>query len=119
VKSHQTLYADGDALELVCSLGVRERTSVMRLTPSWGPPVASWYLRLRQRSGTGPLWGLVRVEVALTPDLEADGGLTRRADEVSRWILAERAPLALPDDRWDRMVYGIRDCEEYLRAVAL
>jgi hypothetical protein len=37
---------------------------------------------------------------------------------VSRWILAERAPLALPDARWDRMVYGIRDCEEFLRATA-
>ena len=25
--------------------------------------------------------------------------------------------LALPDGRWDKMVYGIRDCEEFLRAV--
>jgi hypothetical protein len=41
-----------------------------------------------------------------------------RADEVSRWIMAEASPLALPDARWDKMVYGIRDCEEYLRAVA-
>jgi hypothetical protein len=63
--------------------------------------------------------GLVRVEVARTPELEASvGAITRRADEVSQWILAERAPLALPDARWDRMVYGIRDCEEYLRATA-
>jgi hypothetical protein len=41
----------------------------------------------------------------------------RRADEVSRWILAEVAPVALPDGRWDKMVYGVRDCEEFLRAV--
>jgi hypothetical protein len=26
-------------------------------------------------------------------------------------------PLALPDSRWDKMVYGVRDCEEFLRAV--
>ena len=26
-------------------------------------------------------------------------------------------PLALPDGRWDKMMYGIRDCEEFLRAV--
>ena len=25
--------------------------------------------------------------------------------------------LALPDGRWDKMVYGIRDCEEFLKAV--
>jgi hypothetical protein len=63
--------------------------------------------------------GLVRIEVARTQELEGSAtAMTRRADEVSRWILAERAPLALPDARWDRMVYGIRDCEEYLRATA-
>jgi hypothetical protein len=42
---------------------------------------------------------------------------TRRADEVSRWILAEVAPVSLPDGRWDKMVYGVRDCEEFLRAI--
>ena len=30
---------------------------------------------------------------------------------------ALRVVLALPDGRWDKMVYGIRDCEEFLRAV--
>jgi DNA-binding NarL/FixJ family response regulator len=43
--------------------------------------------------------------------------LTARANLISRWILAEASPLALPDGRWDKMVYGIRDCEEFLRAV--
>ena len=28
-----------------------------------------------------------------------------------------RKPVALPDNRWDKMVYGVRDCEEFLRAV--
>ena len=46
-----------------------------------------------------------------------DGVLGERADEVSRWILAEASPLALPDARWDKMVYGVRDCEEFLRAI--
>jgi len=63
--------------------------------------------------------GLVRVEVALTREVESSAAtLSTRAADVSRWILAERAPLALPDARWDRMVYGIRDCEEFLRATA-
>ena len=46
-----------------------------------------------------------------------DDSRSRRADEVSRWILAEVSPVALPDGRWDKMVYGVRDCEEFLRAV--
>jgi hypothetical protein len=45
------------------------------------------------------------------------GEIGERANEVSRWILAEASPLALPDSRWDKMVYGVRDCEEFLRAV--
>ncbi|MFN8571877.1 MAG: hypothetical protein U0132_07455 [Gemmatimonadaceae bacterium] len=115
VKSHHTLYAQGEALRIIASLGESQRTRVFRIEPTWGPAVASWYLRVRRSSGMDPLWGLVRVEVAL-PDKADQAVLADRADLVSRWILAERAPLALPDGRWDRMAYGVRDCETFLRA---
>jgi hypothetical protein len=77
--------------------------------------VASWYLRLRDTPGHDPLWGLVRVEIAQPS--AGDGAVGERADEVSRWVFAEAAPPALPDARWDKMVYGVRDCEEFLRAI--
>ena len=112
VKSHRRLYAEGDAIETVFRLRRGERTSVFRVESSRRTPVASWYLRLRDADGHEPMWGLVRVETADTP------GAVGRADEISRWILAETAPLSLPDARWDKMVYGIRDCEEYLRAIS-
>lgn len=118
VKSHRTLYVEGPALDRVFRLRRGERSSVFRIPSSRRTPVASWYLRLRDPAGHDPLFGLVRVEAA---DAEHAGepreALTARADRLSRWILAECAPLALPDGRWDRMMYGIRDCEEYLRAV--
>ena len=114
VKSHRTLYAEGRALDVVLGLAHRERSSVFRVTSRRRTAVASWYLRLRDATDHDPLWGLVRVEIADTLDAAAVGA---RADTVSRWILAEAAPLALPDGRWDKMVYGIRDCEEFLRAV--
>jgi hypothetical protein len=116
VKSHRTLYAEGDALSVVLGLRHGERSSVFRITSAKRTTVASWYLRLRDHSDHDPMWGLVRVEVRM-PDVAAAGGIRERANEVSRWILAEASPLALPDSRWDKMVYGIRDCEEYLRAV--
>ena len=118
VKSHRTLYADGDALRVVLALGCRERSSAFRIARSWRTPVASWYLRLRDPMGHDPMWGLVRVEIA---DPSRTGGdaarLGERADEVSAWVLAEATPLSLPDARWDKMAYGVRDCEEFLRAV--
>ena len=67
---------------------------------------------LRETEGRDALWGLVRVEMRVT----ARETLTERADELSRWLLAESSPLAAPDPRWDRMAYGIRSAEEFLRA---
>ena len=116
VKSHRTLYAEGDALQSVFRLRRGERSSVFRITSPKRTPVASWYLRVRDASGHDPMWGLVRVEIA-QPNRTDEPVIGHRADEVSCWIFAEAAPLALPDSRWDKMVYGIRDCEEFLRAV--
>ena len=118
VKSHRTLHVSDSDLGVLLSLRHRQRTSVFRIAPTRRAAVLSWYLRLRDADGRDPFFGLVRVEVAaedrfLTrPELVAE-----RADQVSRWLLAEATPLALPDARWDKMVYGIRDCEEFLRAV--
>jgi hypothetical protein len=117
VKTHRTLYAEGGALNVVLGLGHRERSSVFRITSPKRTTVASWYLRLRDPAGHDPMWGLIRVEVA-HPAPENAHAIGAHADEVSRWILAESSPLALPDARWDKMVYGIRDCEEFLRAIA-
>jgi hypothetical protein len=115
VKSHRTLYADGDELQHVFELRRGERSSVFRITSPKRIPVASWYLRLRHPAGHDPLWGLVRVEIAQPS--AGDHPVGERADEISRWVLAETAPLSLPDGRWDKMVYGVRDCEEFLRAI--
>ena len=116
VKSHHTMYAEGESLATVLSLGASERSSVFRVASAKRTPVASWYLRLRDRAGFDPMWGLVRVEVAMPSGTNVDR-IGARADEISRQILAEVSPLALPDARWDKMVYGVRDCEEFLRAV--
>ena len=112
VKSHRTLYAEGAALNIVLGLARGERSSVIRIAPRGRSEVLSWYLRLRATEGRDALWGLVRVEMCVIekPKIPA------RADELSRWLLAESSPLAAPDPRWDRMAYGIRSAEEFLRA---
>ncbi len=112
IKSHRRLYAEGDAFGVLAALAAGERSSIFRVSPRSRHPVASWYLRMRKPAGRDTLFGLVRVEAAKTDDISA------RADEISRWILAEGAPLALPDGRWDKMAYGIRDTEEFLRAIS-
>jgi hypothetical protein len=112
IKSHRTLYVEGPALRVVLCLAKGERSSVFRVSPRLRNSVMSWYLRLHSHDGHDALWGLVRVEMSECNDP------TERADEISRWILAETNPLALPDGRWDKMSYGIRDVEEFLRAIS-
>lgn len=116
IKSHRTLYVAGDAVGVLASLRVGQRTTAFAITSPRRTTVLSWYLRLRDPEGREPMFGLVRLEVALR-DGEPSAALTARLDAVSRGVLAERAPVALPDRRWAVMSYGIRDCEEYLRAV--
>lgn len=111
VKSHRTLYATPESLGVITALAVGMRTASFEIRPKHRTTVASWYLRLRDPRGRDPLFGLVRVEIA------RDSWSADRADQVSRWVLAERAPVSLPDKRWSTMAYGIRDCEEYLRAL--
>lgn len=112
IKSHRRLYAEGDAFRVLVALRAGERSTVFRVSSRSRHPVASWYVRVRAATGRDALFGLVRVESAETVDVSA------RADELSRWIIAEGSPLALPDGRWDKMAYGVRDAEEFLRAIS-
>jgi hypothetical protein len=69
----------------------------------------SWYLRVwPPQQGADALGSLMRVEAprATAPDT---------VDEISRWILAERAPLAKPDPRWPAMIYPIHYVEKILK----
>jgi len=112
IKSHRTLYVEDDALRIVLGLEKGERSSVFRVSPRSRNSVMSWYLRLRDAKGHDPMWGLVRVEVA------ESNRPSERADQISTWVMAETSPLSLPDGRWDKMAYGVRDCEEFLRAIS-
>ncbi len=110
VKSHRTQYLAPDAMSAVLAMTGARRSAVFKpLRPDVGS-VFSWYLRLRPPVGHDIYWGLARIEARAEPEsLEL-------ADEVSRWLLDETAPLALPDPRWHVMLYPIRDCEQFLRA---
>ena len=112
IKSHRTLYTDGDRLEPILALRAGQRSRVFALEAATRVRVASWYLRLRDPGGAGPLHGLVRVEAAVI-----DEPVGPRADQISALVLAERQPLSRPDPRWDVMAYPIRDVEAVLKAV--
>jgi hypothetical protein len=117
VKSHARLYIPDEALPVLHALKAGERTSVIAaLGDDQRVRFYTWYLRLRSAAGRDPFFGLIRAECGVQEmsELLAE----RHATSTSQWLLAERAPIAKPDARWDVMPYAIRDCEVYLRAVA-
>jgi hypothetical protein len=109
-KSHSILPFDGADLEQYLRLPCAHRSSIYAPATRSLAPVRAWGLRLWPWEGKDLLHGLVRVEVA--PVNES----TERANEISRWIMAERAPVSAPDRRWDRLLYGIHSVEQYLKA---
>ncbi len=112
IKSHRAQYFTGGELETALTLPAARRTSVFRPRGRARHEVYSWYLRLWPWEGNDLLYGLLRVEARAHPETVA------RASAISCWLMAERAPVATPDARWDRLLYPIHDVETYLRSRA-
>lgn len=110
IKSHDTQFLDGPDLEVALTLPAGHRTSVFARAVGERERVYTWYLRLWPWEEHDLLYGLVRIERAPTDQAVAE------ASAVSRWLLAERAPLAAPDERWDRLIYPVRQVEAYLQS---
>lgn len=112
VKSHGAQYFTGPELERALTLAERCRTSVFRPRGRARHEVYSWYLRLWPWEGNDLLYGLIRVEARAHPETVGS------ASAVSGWLARERAPMSLPDARWDRLLYPIWDVESYLKTRA-
>lgn len=110
IKSHSALPFEGDDLVRYLRLPAGHRTSVFAAEQNEVAPVYSWALRLWPWEGKDLLHGLIRVEAAPT------GETLARVETLSRWLMAERAPISAPDLRWDRLVYGIRGVELVLKS---
>ncbi len=111
-KSHSTLPFEGTDLEQYLRLPCGHRSSVFAPATRSMALVRAWGLRLWPWDGKDLLYGLIRVEVAPC------NGSTEQADAISRWIMADRAPVSAPDRRWDRLLYGMYSVEQYLKARA-
>jgi hypothetical protein len=113
IKSHGAQFFTGMDLERALTVPAAHRTSVFRARGGHARnEVYSWYLRLWPWEGNDLLYGLLRIEA------RADAATIAGATVTSGWLLSERAPLATPDARWDRLLYPLHDVETYLKARA-
>lgn len=109
IKSHHAYYFDPLEQNMIYNLKKGERTSVFQ--PE-NENIFSWYLRLHESKNGGLDFGIIRIEIP------ANEALLNKVDEISSWILLERNPVAFPASRWDRMIYPIKYCEDYLKSKA-
>ncbi|HUL03969.1 MAG TPA: hypothetical protein VLV16_12145 [Gemmatimonadales bacterium] len=112
IKSHAAQYFEGEALTRALTIPDHHRSSVFQPRGRARHEVYSWYLRLWPWEGNDLLFGLVRVEARAHADTVAT------ASRIAGWLVRERAPVATPDRRWDRLLYPMHDVETYLRARA-
>ena len=115
IKSHQACYFDFETQYKIYTMEKGQRSSVFQPEDKNGQKenVFSWYLRLHsdKRSGVND-FGIIRVEIPAKEEL------LKRVDEISSWILLETKPVGFPASRWDRMIYPIKYCEDYLKSKA-
>lgn len=118
IKSHNTVYFSPEEQFKIYSMKAGERSSIFVpiAKNNKEKEVYSWYLRLHERKNKGDAnFGIVRVEIPQSSELVNDV-LVDTVDMVSKWILLEKNPVAFPASRWDRMIYPIKYCEDYLKS---
>jgi hypothetical protein len=113
VKQHETQFLEGEDQLVALTLPEGSRSSVFARETEGGAVTHSWYLRLWPWTGEDLLHGLVRVERLAGATVDR-----HEVERVSRWLLAERAPIAGRDPRWDRLLYPVHEVETMLWAQA-
>lgn len=122
IKNARKFFFEGDEARMLLDLEAGKRTTAF--VPPWRAERvragrseeerASWYVRMWPSSasseGADATSGLIRVEMDVP-----FSGQTEIFDEVSRWIMAEKAPLAKPDFRWASMIYPVHYVEKILK----
>ena len=92
------------------------RGAVMRITNTVGDdkmPKYSWFVRLRSSALADPEFGLVRA----TTIAENDEDAVRRADAYSARLIDERLPVTFPADNWDKLIFPMKLCNDYLNSM--
>ncbi|EKE03943.1 MAG: hypothetical protein ACD_20C00126G0004 [uncultured bacterium] len=110
IKSHHVYYFSSKEQNEIFNLKKGERTSVFQPEKE---NIYSWYLRLHESKSSGSIdFGIIRVEIPAKEELLS------QVDTISSWIMLETNPIAFPASRWDRMIYPIKYCEDYLKSKA-
>jgi hypothetical protein len=72
-----------------------------------------WYVRLRKTKQAVPEFGLLRCMIVAEDEVAASAW----ADAVSTRLLDERIPVTFPAHDWDRLIFPVKLCQDYLESM--
>jgi hypothetical protein len=73
----------------------------------------TWFTRLRQKAQAGPEFGLLRTTIIADNDQDA----IERANAFSSCIVEERLPVTYPAENWDKLIFPLKLCNDYLESM--
>ena len=92
------------------------RGAVMKITNTVGTdpmPKYSWFVRLRSSAQADPEFGLIRATCIAQDDADA----IKRSDAFSARLIDERLPVTFPADNWDKLIFPMKLCNDYLNSM--
>ncbi len=108
-KDNHPLFFTPETQRNILSLGYSERSALFSYSTPQKDEITSWFLRIRQPRAHSANFGLIRPEVYEGMPLDPGS-----VDEVSRLVFSLRNPVAYPSPKWERLVYPLKICTDFL-----
>jgi hypothetical protein len=105
-------WQNSQILEQMLQIPAGRRGPVLKVSRTSGDPMSKymWFVRLRTSSKADPEFGLLCCTIIARDDEDARA----RADEVSKLVIAERLPVSFPAEGWDKLIFPLKLCRDYL-----
>jgi hypothetical protein len=108
-------WKNAEEIERQLQIGPHQRGQLLKVTRTEGEPLTkyTWFIRLRSSAKADPEFGLLRCTIVAKDDKDA----LERAEKYSARLIAERLPVTFPAEGWDKLIFPVKLCRDYLESL--
>jgi hypothetical protein len=110
-------WSNAEVIERQLQIGAYQRGMLLKVTPVAGAQPGdakyTWFIRLRTSAKADPEFGMLRCAI-IAPD---DKTALERAEQFSARVIAERLPVTFPAEGWDKLIFPVKLCRDYLESL--
>ncbi len=106
---------NAEEIERQLQIGPHQRGQLLKVSRTEGEPLTkyTWFIRLRSSAKADPEFGLLRCTIVAGDDKTA----LERAEKFSARLIAERLPVTFPAEGWDKLIFPVKLCWDYLESL--